>query len=31
MLGITSESKDPEGGIIRRMLNSKEPNGVLKS
>jgi predicted amidohydrolase YtcJ len=30
MLGITSESKDPEGGIIRRMLNSKEPNGVLE-
>jgi predicted amidohydrolase YtcJ len=30
MLGITSESKDPEGGIIRRMPNSKEPNGVLE-
>ena len=30
VLGITSETKDPEGGIIRRMPNSKEPNGVLE-
>jgi predicted amidohydrolase YtcJ len=30
LLGITSETKDPEGGIIRRLPNSKEPNGVLE-
>jgi predicted amidohydrolase YtcJ len=30
LLGITSETKDPEGGIIRRLANSKEPNGVLE-
>ena len=30
ILGITSETKDPEGGIIRRMPNSQEPNGVLE-
>ena len=27
---ITSESKDPQGGIIRRMDGSSEPNGVLE-
>jgi predicted amidohydrolase YtcJ len=30
LLGITSETKDPEGGIIRRLPNSNEPNGVLE-
>jgi predicted amidohydrolase YtcJ len=30
MLGITAETEDPAGGIIRRMPNSKEPNGVLE-
>ena len=30
MLAITSETKDPEGGIIRRLPNSQEPNGVLE-
>jgi hypothetical protein len=30
LIGITSETKDPEGGIIRRMPNSQEPNGVLE-
>ena len=30
LLGITSETKDPEGGIIRRMPNSQDPNGVLE-
>ena len=30
LLGITSETKDPEGGLIRRLPNSKEPNGVLE-
>lgn len=29
-LGITAESKDPEGGLIRREKNSNEPNGVLE-
>jgi predicted amidohydrolase YtcJ len=30
LLGITAQSKNPEGGIIRRMPNSQEPNGVLE-
>ncbi|HHG3404758.1 TPA: amidohydrolase [Vibrio parahaemolyticus] len=30
LAGITSESEDPKGGIIRRMENSQEPNGVLE-
>ena len=30
ILGITEDSKDPEGGIIRRLPNSQEPNGVLE-
>lgn len=30
LLGITAESKDPDGGLIRRMPNSNEPNGVLE-
>ena len=30
MLGISSSSEDPEGGIIRRRPNSREPNGVLE-
>ena len=29
LLGITAESKDPDGGIIRRE-NNNEPNGVLE-
>lgn len=29
-LGINVNSKDPEGGIIRREKNSSEPNGVLE-
>lgn len=28
--GITAESKNPAGGVIRRMENSNEPNGVLE-
>ncbi|TOE79773.1 amidohydrolase family protein, partial [Vibrio parahaemolyticus] len=27
---ITAKSEDPKGGIIRRMENSQEPNGVLE-
>jgi len=30
VLGISAETKDPEGGIIRRESNSNEPNGVLE-
>ena len=30
LLNINSESPDPEGGIIRRMKGSQEPNGVLE-
>ena len=30
ILGINSDTKDPEGGLIRRMPNSQEPNGVLE-
>ncbi|SFR52389.1 hypothetical protein SAMN04490243_2586 [Robiginitalea myxolifaciens] len=30
VLGITAETPDPEGGIIRREANSREPNGVLE-
>lgn len=29
-LGIDENSKDPEGGLIRREENSTEPNGVLE-
>jgi len=29
-MGITAQSKDPKGGIIRRVKGSKEPNGVLE-
>lgn len=29
-LGIDENSKDPEGGLIRRETNSTEPNGVLE-
>ncbi len=29
-LGINADSKNPEGGIIRREDNSNEPNGVLE-
>jgi len=29
MSNITAASKDPAGGVIRRMPGSKEPNGVL--
>ncbi len=28
--GINSDSKDPQGGVIRRIKGSKEPNGVLE-
>ncbi|MBC2838575.1 amidohydrolase [Robiginitalea sp. SC105] len=30
VLGITAETPDPEGGIIRREPGSMEPNGVLE-
>lgn len=30
VLGITAASKNPEGGIIRRVNGGKEPNGVLE-
>lgn len=30
LVGITSKSPNPKGGIIRRKENSKEPNGVLE-
>ena len=30
VLGVTAETKNPEGGIIRREPNSNEPNGVLE-
>jgi len=30
MSNVTAESKDPAGGIIRRMPGSQEPNGVLE-
>ena len=30
LLNINSDSPDPEGGIIRRMKDSQEPNGVLE-
>jgi predicted amidohydrolase YtcJ len=30
LLGITAETEDPEGGIIRRRPGSREPNGVLE-
>ena len=30
VLGITANSKDPSGGVIRRVKGSKEPNGVLE-
>ncbi len=30
LLGITADSKDPSGGVIRRVKGSKEPNGVLE-
>lgn len=29
-LGITSDTEDPDGGIIRREEGSQEPNGVLE-
>ncbi|MDX2133300.1 MAG: amidohydrolase [Saprospiraceae bacterium] len=29
-VGITKNSKDPSGGLIRRMNGSQEPNGVLE-
>lgn len=28
--GITAETANPDGGVIRRKLNSNEPNGVLE-
>lgn len=30
VLNITAKTQNPEGGIIRRMPNSMEPNGVLE-
>ena len=30
MFGITAESKNPQGGVIRRKPGSMEPNGVLE-
>ena len=30
VLGITDETKDPEGGVIQRRAGSLEPNGVLE-
>ena len=30
LLNLNSDSPDPEGGIIRRMKGSQEPNGVLE-
>jgi predicted amidohydrolase YtcJ len=30
MLDITAKTKDPKGGLIRRMPNSQDPNGVLE-
>ncbi|MCA6074742.1 amidohydrolase [Fulvivirga sedimenti] len=30
LLNITSETMNPEGGVIRRMEGSNEPNGVLE-
>lgn len=29
-VGVTAESKDPDGGIIRRETDGKTPNGVLE-
>jgi len=29
-LGIDAKTKDPKGGVIRRMKGSQEPNGVLE-
>jgi predicted amidohydrolase YtcJ len=30
VLGITADTKDPDGGVIQRRSGSKEPNGVLE-
>jgi len=30
LAGITAESKDPQGGVIRRIEGSQEPNGILE-
>ena len=30
LMGITAKSKNPAGGVIRRMPGSQEPNGVLE-
>ncbi|MGB5172044.1 amidohydrolase [Eudoraea sp.] len=30
LLNITAKTPDPEGGLIRRIAGSKEPNGVLE-
>jgi predicted amidohydrolase YtcJ len=29
-VGLTAESEDPKGGVIRRRAGSREPNGVLE-
>jgi len=30
VLGITAETPDPEGGVIRRVPDTSDPNGVLE-
>jgi hypothetical protein len=30
LMGFTAESVDPEGGVIRRMPGSAEPNGIIE-
>ena len=30
MVGITAQTEDPSGGVIRRVEGSREPNGVLE-
>ncbi len=30
VLGITADTKDPSGGVIRRVKGSRDPNGVLE-
>ncbi|TCB37537.1 amidohydrolase [Acinetobacter sp. ANC 4910] len=30
LVGYNASTKDPDGGVIRRVKNSKEPNGVLE-
>lgn len=30
LMGFTADSVDPEGGVIRRMPGSREPNGIIE-